>query len=80
MIEIRNLNHFYGAFHALHDVNINVRQGAIVGFIGPNGAGKSTTLRILAGFLVPTSGEVVVGNVSLTEQPYEARCRIFYMP
>lgn len=80
MIEIRNLNHFYGAFHALHDVNISVQQGSLVGFIGPNGAGKSTTLRILAGFLVPTSGEVVVGNVSLTEQPYEARRRIGYMP
>ena len=72
MIEIKGLNHYYGNFHALRDLNVSVPQGSLVGFIGPNGAGKSTTLRVLAGFLIPTSGEVTVAGINLFDEPLQA--------
>ena len=80
MIEIKGLNHYYGNFHALRDLNVSVPQGSLVGFIGPNGAGKSTTLRVLAGFLIPTSGEVTVAGINLFDEPLQARQVIGYMP
>ncbi len=80
MIQIQNLNHHYGRFHALRNINITIPQGSIAGFIGPNGAGKSTLLKILAGFLTPSSGEVFIDDISLSQHPIEARKKIGYMP
>lgn len=80
LIEVKGLNHYYGKFHALRDVSLSVPQGSLVGFIGPNGAGKSTTFKILAGFLVPSSGEVLVGGIDLLREPLKARQAIGYMP
>lgn len=80
MIEINGVNHFYGKFQALFDINFAIPKGQIAGFIGPNGAGKSTTLKILTGYLVPTEGEVFIDGVSLKKEPIEARCRLGYMP
>ena len=56
MLELRNVNTFYGNIQALRDVNIRINEGEIVTLIGANGAGKSTTLNILTGYLPPTSG------------------------
>ncbi len=79
-IELRDLNHFYGNFHSLHDVNIDISPGSLTGLIGPNGAGKSTLMKILAGFLVPSSGTVRVAGLSVQENPLEARRKVGYMP
>lgn len=79
MIEVTTLNHFYGRFHSLKNISFTISQGSIAGFIGPNGAGKSTTLKTLAGFLVPTSGDVRLDGISLISHPLEARRKIGYM-
>lgn len=80
MIQIQNLDHHYGRFHALRNINITIPHGSIAGFIGPNGAGKSTLLKILAGFLTPSAGEVFIDEISLSQHPIEARKKIGYMP
>ena len=80
MIEVKHLSKSYGAFQAVKDISFRVDAGEVVGFLGPNGAGKSTTLRILAGFLGPTRGDVRVAGYSITEEPLKARENIGYMP
>lgn len=80
MIEVRHLSKSYGAFQAVKDISFRVDAGEVVGFLGPNGAGKSTTLRILAGFLGPTRGDVRVAGYSITDEPLKARENIGYMP
>lgn len=80
MIEVKHLSKSYGSFQAVKDISFRVDAGEVVGFLGPNGAGKSTTLRILAGFLGPTSGEVRVAGYSITKEPLLARENIGYMP
>jgi ABC-2 type transport system ATP-binding protein len=80
MIEVKNLTKSYGSFRAVKGISFHVAPGEVVGFLGPNGAGKSTTLRILAGFLGPTSGDVRVAGYSITDEPLKARENIGYMP
>ncbi len=80
MIEVSHLTKRYGAQLAVDDVSFTVGKGEVVGFLGPNGAGKSSTLRILAGFLGPTSGSVKVGGHDVVEESFEARRSIGYMP
>jgi ABC-2 type transport system ATP-binding protein len=65
---------------AVDDVSFTVGKGEVVGFLGPNGAGKSSTLRILAGFLGPTSGKVTIDGHDVVSDSFEARRRIGYMP
>lgn len=79
MISVRNVDHYFGKFHALKNVSFDVPTGCVAGFIGPNGAGKSTTLRVLAGILIPSQGDVELGGVSLFQHPFEARQKIGYM-
>jgi branched-chain amino acid transport system ATP-binding protein len=72
MLEIKNLNVFYGAIQALDDVSIQVRQGEITAIIGSNGAGKSTLLRSVSGLIRPRSGSISYQNRELTSmQPHE---------
>jgi len=80
MIEVRALHKWYGDFHAVDDLSFEVARGEVVGFLGPNGAGKSTTLRIVAGFLGASSGDVLIDGLSVVDDPIEARARIGYMP
>jgi ABC-2 type transport system ATP-binding protein len=80
MIEVQQLTKYYGSLAAVRDVSFEVKKGDVVGFLGPNGAGKSTTLRILAGFLGATSGEVRVNGQLISEEPLEVRASIGYMP
>jgi len=63
MIEAENLTKYYGTFLAIDDVSFEVGKGEIVGFLGPNGAGKTTTMRILSGFMPPTSGTARVAGI-----------------
>lgn len=80
MIEVERLTKDYGSVVAVRDVSFSVGQGEVVGFLGPNGAGKSTTLRILAGFLGPTSGRVRIDGHDMSEAPLAAREKLGYMP
>lgn len=59
MLTLRNVCASYGAVQALHDVNIEVRDGSVVALLGANGAGKSTTLKTISGILHPSRGEIV---------------------
>jgi branched-chain amino acid transport system ATP-binding protein len=66
MLQLENVNVFYGAIHALHNVSITVNAGEVVTLIGANGAGKSTTLRAITGLLTPKSGRVVFEGEEIT--------------
>ena len=63
MLELKNINTYYGAIHALKDVSLSVKEGEIVTLIGANGAGKSTTLKAISGLLKPESGELRFNDV-----------------
>jgi ABC-2 type transport system ATP-binding protein len=80
MIEAIRLSKVYDNTPALTDVSFNVEKGEILGFLGPNGAGKTTTMRILTGFLPPTSGTARVAGFDILDQSMEVRKRIGYMP
>src|SRR4026208_881137 len=58
MLEISHLTRRFGVLTAVDDVSFDVRAGEVLGFLGPNGAGKSTTMKMITGFLAPTSGTV----------------------
>jgi len=80
MIEAVHLTKFYSNTAALSDVSFRAEKGEILGFLGPNGAGKTTTMRILTGFLPPSSGTAKVAGFDVLEQSLEVRKRIGYMP
>ena len=80
MIVVEHLVKRYGAREAVRDLSFSVKKGEIVGFLGPNGAGKSTTLRVLAGYLAPTSGKVRVAGFDVETDPLAAKACVGYMP
>lgn len=80
MIEVQNLTKSYGGTLAIQSLNFKIQKGEVVGFLGPNGAGKSTTMKIITGFMAPTSGQAVVGGFDVFENPIEVKKRIGYLP
>jgi ABC-2 type transport system ATP-binding protein len=80
MIKVENLTKIFGAKRAVDNVSFTVERGEVLGFLGPNGAGKSTTMRMLTGFLPPTSGKVTVGGFDMAENPIPAKKLIGYLP
>lgn len=80
MIHVSNLTKHYGDFQALKNVSFDVAKGEILGFLGPNGAGKTTTMRVLTGYLPPTSGTVTVAGFDVTTDSLEVRKRLGYLP
>ncbi len=80
MIEVHELRKNYGRHTAVRDISFNVERGEIVGFLGPNGAGKTTTLRMLTGFLPPSSGSARIAGFDVFRDSLDARRRIGYMP
>lgn len=80
MIEVRNLTKSFARHQAVRGIDFNVERGEIVGFLGPNGAGKTTTLRMLTGYLPPTSGSATIAGYDIFRQSLEARRCIGYMP
>ena len=80
MISIENLVKDYGSTRALKGINVEIPKGQVIGLLGPNGAGKSTTLRILTGYLKPTSGKIMVKGLDVTEHPTEVKKIIGYLP
>lgn len=80
MISVQNLSKSYGGIQAIQSLNFQVNKGEVVGFLGPNGAGKSTTMKIITGFMAPTSGSAVIGGFDVFENPIEVKKRIGYLP
>lgn len=80
MIEVSNLSKNYGERRAISDLNFKIEKGDVVGFLGPNGAGKSTTMKIITGFMAPTSGEARVCGYDVFLNPIEVKRRIGYLP
>lgn len=73
MIELRNITKQYGSVKALHEINLRVKEGHFLTLLGPTGCGKTTLLRIIAGFVQPTSGEVIVGGRVINDIPPNRR-------
>ena len=77
---INNLKKSFGETRAVDDISLEIPEGRILGILGPNGAGKTTTLRMLTGFISPTSGSIVVNNIDINEKPLEVKKVIGYLP
>jgi ABC-2 type transport system ATP-binding protein len=80
MIEVRRLTRRFGPVTAVDDVSFAVRRGEVLGFLGPNGAGKSTTMKVITGFLAPSSGTAIVCGADIVTNPIEAKRHIGYLP
>ncbi|MBP6686909.1 MAG: ATP-binding cassette domain-containing protein, partial [Lacibacter sp.] len=79
-IEVNNLVKLYGEQKAVNNISFKVNKGEIVGFLGPNGAGKSTTMKMITGYLQPTSGAAVVCDIMVNENPMGSKQKIGYLP
>ncbi|TXI32023.1 MAG: ABC transporter ATP-binding protein [Aquipseudomonas alcaligenes] len=80
MIEIKNLTKRFAQYTAVDGLSFTVRQGEVLGFLGPNGAGKSTTMKMLTGFLAPTSGTASVLGFDIQRDTLKAQQQIGYLP
>jgi ABC-2 type transport system ATP-binding protein len=80
MISIRRLVKRFGDRRAVDDVSFEVNQGDVLGFLGPNGAGKSTTMRMITGFIPPTSGTAIVNGQDVVLDPVAVKRRVGYLP
>jgi ABC-2 type transport system ATP-binding protein len=80
MIETDKLCKQFGSLVAVDDLSFSVSRGEVLGFLGPNGAGKSTTMKMVAGFLTPTSGTISVCGFDVETNPVDAKRRIGYLP
>ncbi|MBX9679537.1 MAG: ABC transporter ATP-binding protein [Gemmataceae bacterium] len=80
MIHVSHLTKYYGDYAAVRDVSFDVAAGQVVGFLGHNGAGKSTTMRILTGYLAPTSGSATIAGLDVFNDSVEVRRKVGYMP
>ncbi|MDL2262277.1 gliding motility-associated ABC transporter ATP-binding subunit GldA [Bacteroidales bacterium OttesenSCG-928-I21] len=79
-IKVKNVTKIYGIQKALNEVNFEIKSGEIIGFLGPNGAGKSTLMKIITGYIPPTTGDVYVDNLNVMENPMEIRKTMGYLP
>ena len=80
MIKVEDLSKSFGQKIAVDSVSFEVGKGEVLGFLGPNGAGKSTTMRMITGFIPPTSGRVTVCGFDILNNPIPAKRRIGYLP
>jgi ABC-2 type transport system ATP-binding protein len=80
MIEARHLGKCFGQEVAVDDISFTVDRGEVLGFLGPNAAGKTTTMRMITGFLPPTSGTAIIGGDDISESSLSARKKIGYLP
>jgi ABC-2 type transport system ATP-binding protein len=80
MIKTQNLTKNYGGLLAVDDISFSVEPGEVLGFLGPNGAGKSTTMRMIAGFITPTSGSASICGHDVASDPFAAKRELGYLP
>ncbi len=80
MINVENLNKWFGSKRAVNNVSFNVNKGEVLGFLGPNGAGKSTTMRMITGYIPADEGKITVGGFDIDEDPVKAKSLMGYLP
>lgn len=80
MLQVTELRKTYGSIHAVDGIGFTAASQEAIGLLGQNGAGKSTTMRMLAGYLAPTSGDIVLDGLNMAEDPIQAKRRIGYLP
>mgnify|MGYP001166328195 FL=1 len=80
MIEIKNLHKKYDNTNVVDNLSLDVDKGEVLGFLGPNGAGKSTTMKMITGFIEPTSGKIKIKNLSIKNNSLEVKKYIGYLP
>jgi ABC-2 type transport system ATP-binding protein len=80
MIQVKNLTKYYHALCAVDQINFDIKKGEILGLLGPNGAGKTTTLRMLTGYLQPSSGNILVKGLSIDTHILEIKKMLGYLP
>jgi len=79
-IDVQKLRKEFGSLVAVDEISFHVGAGEVLGFLGPNGAGKSTTMKMITGFLTPTSGRATVCDIDVRQQPVAAKEKIGYLP
>lgn len=80
MIKTQNLSKNYHGLVAVDDLSFSVEPGEVLGFLGPNGAGKTTTMRMIAGFVAPTSGSASICGHDVASEPLAAKAALGYLP
>lgn len=80
MIQLDKVGKKFGSVTAVRSVSLTIKPGEIVGLLGPNGAGKTTTLRMIAGVIPPTSGQVTIDGKNFIDNEFELKARIGYLP
>lgn len=80
MLKVENLKKSFGSFQAVKGISFSVAKGEVLGFLGPNGAGKSTTMRMVTGFIPPTSGTAVICGHDIVTDPVGAKAALGYLP
>ncbi|KRB55655.1 ABC transporter ATP-binding protein [Flavobacterium sp. Root186] len=80
MLTAKNLTKKYGDYTALNSLNLTINEGEIFALLGQNGAGKTTTINLFLGFIEPTSGELEINNISVTQNNQETKKHIAYIP
>ena len=80
LVEVKSLSKHFGGKIAVDNLSFSVARGDVLGFLGPNGSGKTTTMRMITGFLPPSSGTAVVSGFDVQVNPVEVKKRIGYLP
>jgi len=80
MLEVKQLRKTFGPIEAVRGVSFTAEKGEVLGFLGPNGAGKTTTMRMITGFLPPTSGTAIVNGHDVLQDPVAVKSQIGYLP
>ena len=80
MLKVENLKKCFGSFEAVKGISFEVKKGEVLGFLGPNGAGKSTTMRMITGFIPPTSGTAEICGHDILKDPVGAKSELGYLP
>jgi len=79
-LSVRGLCRYFGTRVAVHEINLELKRGDVLGLLGPNGAGKTTLMRMLTGNLAPSAGSVEICGIDLLGNPSEAKARMGYLP
>ena len=80
MVELESLSKHFGTVVAVDNITLNVAKGEVLGFLGPNGAGKTTTMRMISGYLSPTSGSISICGYNVEHSPIQSKQMIGYLP
>ncbi len=80
MIKLITLTKLYKGLRAVDHLNLQVKKGSIFGFLGPNGAGKTTTIRMMAGILRPTEGQIIMDGMDIAKEPAAVKSCAGFIP